>query len=281
MEPAGDFERDTAVEGGDGRFKAELSDAWALWGPAGGYVSAIALRAAGEHGRFNRPVSYAANYLGVARFEPIEIEVVTLNAARRSEVVRVSLIQDGKVFLDATVWTIDEGMHGFELDAAPMPDLPGPEGLGAWRELSPPPRPFRKFWSNIDERMIGEIYERWEERVPGPPIRQGWYRFEPKATFEDPYLDAARSLMIIDTMGWPAFMASRTGFAEFIGPTIELSARFHRPANDSGWLLAVSEAPVAADALIASTTHVWAQDGRLVASGGQTMLCRPAPPLPS
>ena len=31
-EPAGDFERDTAVEGGDGRYKAVLSDAWAALG---------------------------------------------------------------------------------------------------------------------------------------------------------------------------------------------------------------------------------------------------------
>lgn len=279
-EPAGDFERDTAVKGGDGRYGATLSDAWELWGPAGGYVSAIALRAAGAHSRFTRPASYACNYLGVARFEPVEIEVTTLNAARRSEVVRVSLLQDGRVFLDATVWTIDEGMHGFEYDGAPMPELPGPDGLVAWRDISPPPPTFRKFWSNIEERVIGTVPLRWEERVPGPPIRESWTRFRPKATFDDPFLDAARSLLIIDTLGWPAFMASQTGVPEFAGPTIELSARFHRAAKESEWLLGVTTSPIATDALIGSMAHVWAQDGRLVASGGQTMLCRPAPPLP-
>jgi acyl-CoA thioesterase II len=276
-EPAGDFERDTAVEGGEGRYEAGLSDAWQLWGPAGGYVSAIALRAAGAHSRFTKPASYSCNYLGVARFEPVEIEVTTLMAARRSEAMRVSMLQDGRCFLDATVWTIDEGMGGFEHDAVPMPELPGPDGIIPWQDYSPPPPPFRRFWSNIDERMIGPVIERWEERVPGPPIREGWCRFRPTATFDDPFLDAARSLMIIDTMGWPAFMASQTGVPAFVAPTIELSARFHRPASHSEWLLGVTTSPIANGALVGSTAQVWAEDGTFVASGGQLMLCRPAP----
>jgi acyl-CoA thioesterase-2 len=276
-EPAGDFERDTAVEGGDGSYRAVLSDGWELWGPAGGYVSAIALRVAGAHSRFAKPASYSCNYLGVAGFAPAEIDVVTLNAARRSEVIRVSMSQGGRLFLDATVWTVDEGLAGFDFDAAPMPELPGPEGIVPWRDVSPPPPTFRRFWSNIEERMIGPVIERWEERVPGAPVREGWCRFEPTPTFKDPYLDAARSLMLIDTMGWPAFMAGQTGRPTFVAPTIELSVRFHRPASSSEWLLCVTESPLAADGLIASTARVWAEDGSLVASGGQHMLCRPAP----
>jgi acyl-CoA thioesterase II len=276
-EPAGDFERDTAVEGGDGSYRATLSDGWELWGPAGGYVSAIALRAAGAHSRFSKPASYSCNYLGVGRFAPVVIEVATLNAARRSEVIRVSIAQEGKPLLDATVWTIDEGMDGFAYDAAPMPEVPGPDGLVAWRDVSPPPPTFRRFWSNVEERMIGPLFERWEDRIPGPPIREGWCRFRPKATFDDPFLDAARSLLIIDTMGWPAFMASQTGVPAYFAPTIELSARFHRPARHSEWLLGVTTSPIASDGLIGSVAKVWAEDGSLVASGGQHMLCRPAP----
>ena len=276
-EPAGDFERDTAVEGGDGRYRAVLSDGWELWGPAGGYVSAIALRAAGVHSRFAKPASYSCNYLGVAAFAPVDIDVVTLNAARRSEVIRVSMSQRERLFLDATIWTVDEGLAGFDFDAAPMPELPGPDGIVPWRDVAPPPPTFRRFWSNIDERMIGPVIEKWEERVPGAPIREGWCRFEPTPTFEDPFLDAARSLLLIDTMGWPAFMASQTGRPHVVAPTIEISVRFHRPASGSEWLLCVTESPLAADGLIASTARVWSEDGSLVASGGQHMLCRPAP----
>lgn len=127
-EPAGDLERDTTVDGGDGSYRAVLSDG-ELWGPAGGYLSAIALRAAGAQSRFAKPVSYSCNYLRVAGFAPAEIDVVTLNAARRSEVIRVSMSQGGRLYLDATVCTVDDEPAGFEHDAAPMPELPGPAVL--------------------------------------------------------------------------------------------------------------------------------------------------------
>ena len=45
----GDFELDTRLEGVEpeaGRFRAHLSRDWEIWGPNGGYVAAIALRAA-------------------------------------------------------------------------------------------------------------------------------------------------------------------------------------------------------------------------------------------
>ncbi len=48
MPAMGDFEIDTRVEGEKGRYKATLSRAWELWGPSGGYVAAIALRAAAK-----------------------------------------------------------------------------------------------------------------------------------------------------------------------------------------------------------------------------------------
>ena len=44
----GDFDRDTRVESlGAGRYRAEPHPDWMIWGPNGGYVATIALRAAG------------------------------------------------------------------------------------------------------------------------------------------------------------------------------------------------------------------------------------------
>jgi len=275
-EPEGDFEADTSVSGGGGRYTATLSNSWELWGPAGGYVSAIALRAAGAHSRFDRPASYSCSYLGVAAFAPIDIDVTTLRAAKRSEVVRVTLAQEGQAFLEAVVWTIDSGMRGLEHDHAPMPELPGPDDLRAWMDVVPVHR-YGKFWSNIEERMIDQWFGDWRERQASAPVRESWCRFRPKATFDDPYLDAARSLMLIDTLGWPAGVSAHSGEVPYVAPTIELSARFHRLAPKAEWLLQVTDSSVATDGLLGSTSRVWTQDGSLVASGGQTMLFRPAP----
>jgi acyl-CoA thioesterase II len=278
MEPTGDFARDTSVEGGDGRYRANLADAWALWGPAGGYVSTIALRAAGDHSRFGRPASYSCSYLGVADFGPVDIETVTLRSAKRAEAVRVSMTQEGESFLEAVVWTIDTGMEGLEHDVAPMPEVPRPDGLKAWIDETAQDRnPYARFWSNIEERMIEQWFGDWREHPAGPPLRDGWYRFRPSPTFDDPFLDAARSLTIVDTMGWPAAMTAYPDRQPFVAPTIELSVRFHRDTRRSEWLYGRTDAPLATEGLLWSTAMVWSEDGSLAASGGQHMLFRPVP----
>ena len=91
----GDLERDTAVEGGDGHYGCRLSEDWEIWGPNGGYVASVALRAAGAHSRFDRPASIVGHFLGVAEFDPVDIEVTTLRAAKRAESIRVSMTQGG------------------------------------------------------------------------------------------------------------------------------------------------------------------------------------------
>jgi acyl-CoA thioesterase len=104
-------------------------------------------------------------------------------------------------------------------------------------------------------------------------------RFRPTPRFDDPWVDACRFLIPIDTMGWPAASlphAHREPL-EAIAVTVDLSVRFHHPTDDE-WLLVEAVSPVAAGGLMAATGHVWDRAGTLVASGGQTMLCRPAPP---
>ena len=54
----GDRSLDTALEGGDGRYRAHLSPDWAIWGPNGGYLAVVALRAAGREAQVQRPASF-------------------------------------------------------------------------------------------------------------------------------------------------------------------------------------------------------------------------------
>src|SRR5262252_2792398 len=104
----GDFERDTRVEGERGSYHAMISPEWEVWGPNGGYVAAIALRAAGAEARIPRPVAFAGHYLAVARFAPVDLAVVVVHRGRRSESIRVAMTQDGKPVMEAIVRTAAE-----------------------------------------------------------------------------------------------------------------------------------------------------------------------------
>jgi acyl-CoA thioesterase len=274
QEPGGDLERDTAVAGGGGSYRATLSREWELWGPSGGYLSIIALRAAGAHSRFDRPASYACHYLGVADFDGVDLDLVTLRSAKRAESIRVSMTQRGRPILEALVWTAADG-PGLEHDTAVMPEVPAPEELRSWAELVPEEdNPYSRFWANLEDRPC-EWRGPWRDREAGRAATRDWFRFRPRPTFDDAFLDAGRSVMIIDTMGWPAAEAAHAGIPEFVAPTIELGVRFHRPVPNEEWLLGDVESPVGADGLIGSTASVWSRSGLLVATGGQQMLSRP------
>ena len=270
----GDLFADTAVEGGDGRYRARLSRDWEIWGPNGGYVAAVALRAAGAATTLRRPASFVGHFLGVADFDVVEIEVTSLRAVKRAESLRVSLTQQGKPIFDAMVWAVGD-VDGLEHDAARMPDVPPPAALQSTEELIPPQDMAQRhrFWINMEVRPVAWVP--WAERVPGAPAVQEWFRFRPRASCDEPFADAARSLLLIDTMGWPAACYAHPRNAGWIAPSLDVTAQFHRLVPTSEWLLVDATAPVATDGMIGGQVRIWATDGRLVASGGGQLLCRP------
>jgi acyl-CoA thioesterase len=54
-----------------------------------------------------------------------------------------------------------------------------------------------------------------------------------------------------------------------------VNVRFHALAPDDAWLLTDAWSPAAGDGLVGGTGAVWSESGRLLATGGQQMLCRP------
>lgn len=273
----GDFDRDTAVTGAGGQYSAHLSRDWEIWGPNGGYVAAIALRAAGRATPLRRPASFSAHFLAVGEFAAVDLAVQVLRQTKRAASLRVSMSQGDKLLLEALVWVIDD-LQGLEHDVSPMPNVPRPEGLKSIDELlaGEERRVTYPFWNNLESRPIDWVH--WNDRQPGAPEWREWYRFQPRATFTDPFVDAARSLLLIDTMSWPACCRAYPPQGPgYIAPSLDVSVQFHRlaPAND--WLLVEAVAPVATQGLVGSTGRVWSADGRLLASGGASLLCRPAP----
>lgn len=273
----GDFAVDTAVEGEGGRYTARLSRDWEIWGPNGGYVAAIALRAAGAATALRRPASFAAHYLSVAEFDQVELTVTPLRAAKRAVSLRVAMTQRERPVLDAVVWVVDDDLQGLAHDDARLPALPGPQELKSIEELVPPAERTQRhrFWDNLETRPI--YWVPWPQRQPGPPTWREWYRFRPRATFDDPFADAARSLLLIDTLAWPAACQPHMPESGYIAPSLDVTAQFHRAAPQSEWLLCDAVAPVAQHGLIGGQCRVWSADGQLLASGGGQMLCRPMP----
>jgi len=272
----GDFCIDTAVETDGGRYRACLSRDWEIWGPNGGYVAAVALRAAGAATTLQRPASFAGHFLNVAEFDVVELEVATLRAARRAESLRVSMTQRGRPIFEAVVWVV-AGVEGLQHDVAEMPPVPPPAELTSMDELAAQHGLTQRyrFWDNLEVRPIDWVP--WSERPPGAPLLREWYRFRPRATCDDPFADAARSLLLIDTLGWPAACRAHPPESGFVAPSLDVTVQFHRLDPLCEWLLVDAVAPIAVDGLIGGQVRVWSERGQLLASGGGQLLCRPAP----
>jgi acyl-CoA thioesterase-2 len=275
----GDLAEDTAIDGSDGHYRGRFSRDWEIWGPNGGYVASVALRAAGVHSRFDRPATIVGHYLGVASFDTVDIEVTTLRSAKRAESLRVSLTQGEQPIFEGLVWSVGD-VAGLEHDFTEMPEVSAPEGLPSVREKLAEhnvPTMFQ-FWENFDERVEDWIdsQEEWQNRPPGDPVWGHWFRYVPQSTFDDPWVDACRSLILLDTGIWPAACQLHVR-SPYMAPSIDISAGFHRFRADEPWLYAQSTASSAAGGILGGDGRVWAKDGTLLAVGSSQLLCRPAP----
>ncbi|HEX4338296.1 MAG TPA: hypothetical protein VH062_20465 [Polyangiaceae bacterium] len=142
-------------------------------------------------------------------------------------------------------------------------------------ELWRPGLPRFRFWENLEARVI--LRERFElERPAMPPHWLEWYRFRPKPTCVDPFVDAARAMVLIDTLGWPA-VSLRHPDSRFRAPSLDVVTFFHSPATSSEWLLCEQECPQGRHGLLSPRARVFDRDGKLVASGGAQLLCIPVP----
>src|SRR5690349_4616785 len=100
----GDLGVETAVEQIDEcRYRARLDDAWEIWGPMGGYIASVALRAVGAATPDTTPVSFTCHYLGVAAFDDVDIEVTATKAGRTVAFHNATITQRGKPMLTAAV----------------------------------------------------------------------------------------------------------------------------------------------------------------------------------
>jgi acyl-CoA thioesterase-2 len=277
-----DFAADTAVHrvGVDGdvtRLRAELSPAWEVWGPVGGYVAAIALRALAAGTELPRPASFHCNFLSVARFGAVDLEVATLRRGKRSHALRVAMTQQAMPILTATAWFVADGMAGLAHEHAIAPDVAPPHALKSYAEVADNYADWYPFWRSVEGRPV-------DGAEPRPPTWHTWMRLLATPRPLDPVTEAGRLLLWLDMMMWNAADAPHPWPPPYLAPNLDLSASFHELAPGEEWLLCDAHAPVAREGIIGCRGHLWTQAGRLLASANATLFCRPnpaaAPPAP-
>jgi acyl-CoA thioesterase len=266
-----DLDGATAVRGADGRYSATVDPGWFIWGPNGGYLSCLALRAAAAESRFRRLASYSCVFVGVAEAGEAALRVDALVRGRRAEAFRVDLAQAGRPVLAALLWLVDSGVPGLEHRDVAMGDVPPPEAAPDHETLYGP--------------ATTPLFQRIERRplAPLPPGRRGeprsrvWMRFRPQPRFDDPLVDSLRPLIVSDTMYWPATVRAHGEDAQpFIAPGLDLQLRFHDFAPAGDWLYCDTRAEIAHAGLLAARAEVWSADGRLLVTSATQALFRPA-----
>jgi acyl-CoA thioesterase-2 len=267
---ASDLEHATRVDGDDGRYVAHLSDDWEIWGPNGGYLATLALRTAGKVAQIQRPAAFYCHFLSSPAFDAVDLKVNVLRRGRRTESFVVEMSQDGKPILHALVKTAADGL-GYRHQHLQAPDVPSPEALKTYQQLRPTAQhpPF-SFWKNIERRPVDQS----ATEEPSAPVLQEWARFQPTACFEDPFLDAARALILLDTYGFPAAYQKYRSW-EYLAPNLDTSAWFHHLNSGCEWLLIDHECTVANHGLMGVSGKVWDTDGRLLATGSAQLCCIP------
>ncbi len=251
----------TRLAGEDGSFSIRLDEAWEIWGPSGGYLAAIALRAAGRLAAIPRPASFYCHFLRAPAFDDVELSVEVLKRGRRSEALSVAMTQQGKPILQALVRTAAEA-PGYRHQE---PTAPAVAPVNASTPVNPAQY---RFWNNVTWRRPESA-----EATTAAVVRD-WLRFEPVACFDDPFIDAARPLILLDTFGWPAVYERHKG-TDFTAPNLDISVSFHRSAAASEWLLIDHECPIADDGLLGVSGRVWSEDGSLLATGIAQLCCIP------
>jgi acyl-CoA thioesterase len=268
-----DFLADTAIEiipGESDRYRAELSPKWAVWGPNGGYLAAIALRAAMARSRASRPASFHCHFLAVGEFAPVDVRVVSVGGGKRAESLRVEIVQHDRLLLAATVWMVDDGLQGYQHDFGAAPQVPGPHALRGYQDLAEEYDQWYPIWRSMEGRPV-----RWRQ-PPGRPESQTWLRFT-DTPIPDRQADALRQLFWLDFPGWNATIAAHEWPFPFLTPNLDLMVQFHRFAPDETWMLADGVCLVAEDGLVGCVSRLWSEDGKLLATGTSKHMSRPNP----
>ncbi len=249
----------------------------------GGQVVAQALAAAQRTVAPERPVHSLHSYF----IRPGEPRIPIL--------YRVERERDGTSFSTRRVTAIQHGRAIFTLQAsfqlreaglmheAPMPDVPGPDGLRNEAELHAAhaeriPEPFRTIWATRDRPFEFRPVRPHDPFRPTalPPAAQHWFRADGDVP-EDPAIRAAlfayaTDMTLLDTCLLPHAVSWTDPRLQ--AASLDHAIWFHHEPDPGQWLLIDQRSPAAAGGRGLNIGHVHERGGRLVATIVQEGLMR-------
>jgi acyl-CoA thioesterase len=265
-----EFDEDTAVAAlGGGAYSAEITPRWNVVDkPNGGYLLALALRAAALESPLPHPFSASAHYLRAATPGPAMLEVEIVRAGRRHATAEVRLLQqDAEVVRVLATFGDLTALDGPPVLADAPPDIPPLEECVQGRAEMP-------------GGGIVTLAERFE--LAAHPETLGWVRGEPTGVasvaawmrlVDGREPDPLSLALMVDALPPPVLDLGVAGWV----PTIELTT-YIRALPAQGWLRVFATTRFLQGGYLEEDAEVWDSSDTLVAQSRQlARLTGPAP----
>jgi acyl-CoA thioesterase len=265
-----DFDLATAVVPGRDGFTATVDPGWTVGSrPNGGYLLALATRAALAVGGQPHPLAVSAHFVAPPSPGPADLRVRLLRSGRSVANTRVTVLQGGQPRLEALVSAgrlERDDRPDWTADAEPPEMAPVEECVRGQAEL---PGGMRvAILEHIDIRLDPSTVG-WLKGDPSGKLQMlGWVRFS-----DNRPPDPLALLQAVDALPPASFELGITRWA----PTVEMSV-YTRALPADGWLRCIVRGKLLQGGWFDEEAEVWDEHGRLVAQSRQLAGARPERP---
>jgi acyl-CoA thioesterase len=247
-------------------------DWWIVFGPNGGFLAAMLVKAMGaavdDHTRV--PRSLTIHYTAAPAEGPVRIATTIERAGRGMTTVSARMEQDGRLIALAIAAFSAQRLAAVEFDDARAPEVPPPEDVPVFAPLPQMP-PFSRQWEV--RPAFGAVPFSGSD---GPSEIGGWIRLLDTlgasgagGTGQHP-VDAALVAQLTDA--WVPAVFTRLTQPNAV-PTIDLTIHFRAdlplPAD---YTLVRFESRLSQGGFVEEDGWIWSRDGRLIAHSRQLAL---------
>jgi len=274
------------VAGIDGRFEAEIPDAWRIFYAFGGATMATALRVAeaAVDREDLRLVSSEATFCQAIPTGPVAASAEVLRQGRSAAQVLVRLWAldpatpdpTGPVGNDLLVLCVfgTTGPSPFEFVGSVAPDVPGP--LECREVPAGDESPFHgiPYHRQTEFRFTGPSALRDPDLAPGDPVSSCWFRLKRPPWRADGTWDPAVLALPGDILGPAVHAGAGGGLPPFLIISLQIGLQIVGEVR-SEWLLANTRSQVAGGGYASGTAELYDEDRRLVAIATQNAKIQP------